>query len=208
MLSTTQINTLQIVIVGAQAVGKTCLIKTYCDGKFDPHSVATVPMEMSEKIIEIDGSKIKLRIIEGKMPNDRMFINTKPFLMQPLTKAIVLMCDLSTQDAEQIYQTEIVGCLKEIENSNLIKVIVGCKADLAIEGNEEILRKIASDNEIYYESVSAKNGEVENLFNNITNNIVKASLPSLANASFLANNHKNRQEDAPTKEMAKSCILS
>ncbi len=45
-------------------MGKTCLIKRFVDGVFDPDQGATVAMEAIDKEIDVDGEKITLRLCD------------------------------------------------------------------------------------------------------------------------------------------------
>lgn len=52
----------KIIILGESGVGKTCLSFRFCAGRF-PHSTeATIGLDFREKIIELDGTRIKLQL--------------------------------------------------------------------------------------------------------------------------------------------------
>eukprot|EP00088_Acartia_fossae_P071233 TRINITY_DN9741_c0_g1_i1.p1 TRINITY_DN9741_c0_g1~~TRINITY_DN9741_c0_g1_i1.p1 ORF type:complete len:246 (+),score=34.12 TRINITY_DN9741_c0_g1_i1:34-771(+) len=52
----------KIIILGESGVGKTCLSFRFCAGRF-PHSTeATIGLDFREKIVELEGSRIKLQL--------------------------------------------------------------------------------------------------------------------------------------------------
>lgn len=55
----------KIIVIGDSGVGKTCLTYRFCAGKFPDKTEATIGVDFREKIIEIDGEKIKVRGGEG-----------------------------------------------------------------------------------------------------------------------------------------------
>lgn len=62
----------KIIVIGDSGVGKTCLTYRFCAGKFPDRTEATIGVDFREKVIEIDGEKIKVRmlvILEGYSVN-------------------------------------------------------------------------------------------------------------------------------------------
>lgn len=50
----------KIIVIGDSGVGKTCLTYRFCAGKFPDKTEATIGVDFREKVIEIDGEKIKV----------------------------------------------------------------------------------------------------------------------------------------------------
>lgn len=50
----------KIIVIGDSGVGKTCLTYRFCAGKFPEKTEATIGVDFREKVIEIDGEKIKV----------------------------------------------------------------------------------------------------------------------------------------------------
>merc|ERR1719166_187657 len=54
--------TFKIIVLGNSGVGKTCLSFRFCAGRFPLHSEATIGLDFREKIVEIDGERLKLQL--------------------------------------------------------------------------------------------------------------------------------------------------
>ncbi len=54
--------TVKIVIVGDSGVGKTNILYRFCEGQFKDTYVSTVGVDFKNKIIQVDGMKIRLQI--------------------------------------------------------------------------------------------------------------------------------------------------
>uniref|UniRef100_A0A3B3Z9N0 Small monomeric GTPase n=1 Tax=Periophthalmus magnuspinnatus TaxID=409849 RepID=A0A3B3Z9N0_9GOBI len=46
-------------------VGKTCLTYRFCAGKFPEKTEATIGVDFRERLVDIDGEKIKVRVCAG-----------------------------------------------------------------------------------------------------------------------------------------------
>lgn len=51
----------KIIVIGDSGVGKTCLTYRFCAGKFPEKTEATIGVDFRERLVEIDGEKIKVR---------------------------------------------------------------------------------------------------------------------------------------------------
>ena len=52
----------KIIVIGDSGVGKTCLTYRFCAGRFPDKTEATIGADFREKVIQIDGEKIKVGI--------------------------------------------------------------------------------------------------------------------------------------------------
>jgi len=52
----------KIIVLGDSGVGKTCLTFRFCAGRFPLFSEATIGLDFREKIIELDGQRLKLQL--------------------------------------------------------------------------------------------------------------------------------------------------
>ena len=53
---------LKVVVAGDGAVGKTSLIRQYCEGRFEASRVATIGVDFQTKMVQIRGREVKLSI--------------------------------------------------------------------------------------------------------------------------------------------------
>jgi len=54
--------TFKIIVLGESGVGKTCLSFRFCAGKFPLMTEATIGLDFREKIVELDGERLKLQL--------------------------------------------------------------------------------------------------------------------------------------------------
>lgn len=53
----------KIIVIGDSGVGKTCLTYRFCAGKFPEKTEATIGVDFRERLVEIDGEKIKVSVL-------------------------------------------------------------------------------------------------------------------------------------------------
>lgn len=53
----------KIVVIGDSGVGKTCLTYRFCAGRFPDKTEATIGVDFRERILDIEGEKIKVGLI-------------------------------------------------------------------------------------------------------------------------------------------------
>lgn len=53
----------KIVVIGDSGVGKTCLAYRFCAGRFPNKTEATIGVDFRERIIDIEGEKIKVCLL-------------------------------------------------------------------------------------------------------------------------------------------------
>ncbi|XP_056313023.1 ras-related protein Rab-33B-like [Danio aesculapii] len=54
--------TCKIIVIGDAGVGKTCLTHRFCTGQFPTRTEATIGVDFREKLLQIDGEKIKVQL--------------------------------------------------------------------------------------------------------------------------------------------------
>ncbi|KAB0353156.1 hypothetical protein FD755_024130 [Muntiacus reevesi] len=71
-----QIRIFKIIVIGDSNVGKTCLTFRFCGGTFPDKTEATIGVDFREKTVEIEGEKIKIKLVllEEHPSNDSFFI--------------------------------------------------------------------------------------------------------------------------------------
>lgn len=57
--------TFKVVVIGDSGVGKTCLTHQLCAGEFPPRVEATIGVDFRERLLDVDGEKIKVRTLFG-----------------------------------------------------------------------------------------------------------------------------------------------
>lgn len=57
----------KMIVIGDSGVGKTCLTYRFCAGKFPEKTEATIGVDFRERLVDIDGEKIKVCILQNTL---------------------------------------------------------------------------------------------------------------------------------------------
>ncbi|MHA1696101.1 MAG: Rab family GTPase [Candidatus Helarchaeota archaeon] len=161
----------KIVIIGEAAVGKTSLVKKFCEGSFLEGYKTTIGSDFYVKNFSIGDTNISLSLWD--LAGEHRFKSVLPTFCKGSNGAVI--CFDLTRRKTYIRLTEWIEFLWEI--TGLIpSVLVGNKADLAdlrvVETDEakEYAKQCGMD---YFES-SAKSGEgVEDIFKALAKKIIE-----------------------------------
>ncbi|XP_013855592.1 ras-related protein Rab-15 [Austrofundulus limnaeus] len=52
----------RLLLLGDSGVGKTCMLRRFTEGEFDPLHISTIGVDFKMKTIEIDGTKVRVQI--------------------------------------------------------------------------------------------------------------------------------------------------
>lgn len=55
--------TFKVVVIGDSGVGKTCLTHRLCAGEFPPRVEATIGVDFRERLLDLDGERIKVTLL-------------------------------------------------------------------------------------------------------------------------------------------------
>ena len=118
--------TVKIVIVGDSGVGKTNILCRFCDNQFKANYVSTIGVDFKNKIIQVDGMKIRLQIWDTAGQERFKNINQTYF-----KGAIGVILSYSITDSQSFSSLE--GWIKQIQEhseSDVLKFLVATKCDL------------------------------------------------------------------------------
>lgn len=120
-----KIAVLKVVIAGDENVGKTSLVRRYCEGKFEASRVATIGVDFQMKVVELPGESVKLSIWD-MAGQDRFRVVRSAFYRGSLSTALVydVTDPVSLENLEKWYQ-EIAGITPDQRF-----IVVGNKIDL------------------------------------------------------------------------------
>ncbi len=151
---------LKVVVVGDGAVGKTTLIRRYCEGKFHASRVATIGVDFYTQRVKLPGGTVKLSIWD-MAGQDRFGIVRTGFYRGSLAAALVY--DVTAMDSLgnlKRWRDEVLGAAP---GQSLL--VVGNKVDLARTVRPELARAAADYFGAPYLETSALTGEgVADLF--------------------------------------------
>lgn len=149
-----KIPVLKVIIAGDENVGKTSLVRRYCEGKFEASRVATIGVDFQTKVVELPGGSVKLSIWD-MAGQDRFRVVRSGFYRGSLGTALVydVTDPVSLENLEKWYQ-EIVGITPEQRF-----IVVGNKIDLERVAQTEAASAFAARIAAPYLETSALTGD-------------------------------------------------
>lgn len=160
---------LKVVVAGNGNVGKTSLIRQFCEGKFEQTRVATIGVDFQTQTVDLAGQTVKLSIWD-MAGQDRFEVIRAGFYRG--SRAAALVYDVTEPDSLKSlvrWRDEILGA---VENQKF--VVVGNKIDLERKQVPEHAQQFADLLKAPYIETSALDGSgVAELFETLA----KLSLP-------------------------------
>ena len=151
---------LKVVIAGDGTVGKTSLVRRYCEGKFEMTRIATIGVDFQTKLVELSERTVKLSIWD-MAGQDRFQVIRSGFYRG--SRAAALVYDVTMPDTFNSltrWRTEILEAVPEQPF-----VIVGNKIDLERVQARDQAEAFAQSIQASYLETSALSGEgVPDLF--------------------------------------------
>lgn len=145
---------LKVVIAGDGNVGKTSLVRRYCEGKFDTSRVATIGVDFQTQTVDLPSGQVKLSIWD-MAGQERFRVVRGGFYRGSLTAALVF--DITNPSS----LTNLESWYQEISEvaPNQKFIIIGNKIDLErVQGPESAQAYAARISALYLET-SALTGE-------------------------------------------------
>ncbi|MFX0091657.1 MAG: Rab family GTPase [Candidatus Hodarchaeota archaeon] len=162
----------KIVAVGSGSVGKTSLIRRYCESKFEPKYLPTLGIDFTNKDITV--KDVKVRILCADTAGQEYFSKLRPIYYKGAYGALIVFDILKIRTFEAIDRW-----LEELKSSvpeNIPKILVGNKLDLEEERKvtKAQAEQLAAEKNLMYFEASAKNGKnVDRIFYELTKTILK-----------------------------------
>ncbi|MCB8976574.1 MAG: GTP-binding protein [Ardenticatenaceae bacterium] len=157
---TTTVPLLKIVVAGDGNVGKTSLIRQYCEGRFEQSRVATIGVDFQTKTVQIKGHTIKLSIWD--MAGQIHFQSVRTGLYRG-SRTAALVHDVTNPESLahlQDWHKEIIAVAPEQRF-----LVVGNKIDLQPDYDTSDAKKFAASIQAPYLNTSASSGVgVEKMF--------------------------------------------
>ena len=156
---------IKIVFTGDPSVGKTSIIRRFCENKFDEIGpMSTVMVGYNNKKLKIDPyTEVEMKIWDTA-GQEKYRSMTRGYLRD--SNGIFIVFDLSKKKSFDSLQS----WLDEINNAdiskNCVKILIGNKSDFKEkEVDENTAKKFAEENNMKFLSVSAKKGiNIESMF--------------------------------------------
>ena len=188
---------IKIIIIGDSGVGKSSLLRSYCDQSFDKNFYSTIGIDFKIKNTNINNKNIRLQIWDTAGQERFRSINTSYYRGADIILLVFDLTKRSSFDNLNKWKLEIEKVLVE---RNYKLIIIGNKSDIenqTVIGENEIKSYIQSMNCIYFETSSKNYDQVEKIFEKI----LKSS--NLLNKEEFQNNLINIEENKLKKKCCK-----
>ena len=145
---------LKVVVAGDGTVGKTSLVRRYCEGKFETSRVMTIGVDFQTKLVDLPGGTVKLSIWD--MAGQARFAVMRSGFYRG-SRAAALVFDLTSRDSLAHLETWREEILKAVPKQKF--VLVGNKIDLLRAVDSQAALDYAARISARYVETSAATGE-------------------------------------------------
>ncbi|XP_062856652.1 RAB33B, member RAS oncogene family a [Trichomycterus rosablanca] len=146
----------KIIVIGDSGVGKTCLTYRFCASKFPDKTEATIGVDFREKIIEIDGEKIKVQLWDTA--GQERFRKSMVQHYYRNVHAVVFVYDVTSAASFRSLPGWIEECRQHALGHEVPRILVGNKCDLrhAAQVSTELAQQFADAHSMPLFETSAK----------------------------------------------------
>ncbi|XP_016429108.1 RAB33B, member RAS oncogene family a [Sinocyclocheilus rhinocerous] len=147
----------KIIVIGDSGVGKTCLTYRFCAGKFPDKTEATIGVDFREKVIEIDGEKIKVQLWDTA--GQERFRKSMVQHYYRNVHAVVFVYDVTNAASFRSLPAWIEECRQHALGQEVPRILVGNKCDLrhAAQVSTDVAQQFADAHSMPLFETSAKN---------------------------------------------------
>ncbi|XP_003743772.1 GTP-binding protein ypt2 [Galendromus occidentalis] len=155
--------TFKILVLGDSNVGKTCIVHRFCDERFYDTYISTIGIDFKQKIINLDGTPVKLQIWDTA-GQERFRTLTTAYYRGAM--GILIMYDVTNMDSFN-HLTYWFRNVEENASPDVVKVLVGNKCDATSQRQVEAsqLAKMAEQLDIaHFECSCKQNINIQEVF--------------------------------------------
>ncbi|KAL7863573.1 hypothetical protein SRHO_G00125570 [Serrasalmus rhombeus] len=147
----------KIIVIGDSGVGKTCLTYRFCAGRFPDKTEATIGVDFREKVIEIDGEKIKVQLWDTA--GQERFRKSMVQHYYRNVHAVVFVYDVTSAASFRSLPAWIEECRQHALGQEVPRILVGNKCDLRhlAQVSTELAQQFADAHSMPLFETSAKN---------------------------------------------------
>ena len=185
-----------IVLIGDENVGKTCILDRYCNNKFSFTKKKQKSIEIYKKQLELNDTVYKLKLWDTQF-NDSYFKLNKQIYDR--ADCIILVCAVNNRDSFTDLNTWYQTLCDNIDTSNKNLVIIANKNDLEEErvvGVDEIRQKAEELGMDFYEMSALENQNVEDSFESIIEKVVTTTYNNKQSVTELKADENNNSSRA------------
>jgi small GTP-binding protein len=147
----------KFVLVGDSGVGKTAIVKRFCEGSFNDKMPHTIGLEFATRSVEISGTPVILQMWDTAGQEKFRSITRSYFRS---SSAVFMVFDLTSRESF----ASLPRWLSDVQSTacpEVVLVLVGNKADLAglREVTQEEAKEFAKQHNLLYFETSARTGD-------------------------------------------------
>ncbi|XP_053719014.1 EF-hand calcium-binding domain-containing protein 4B isoform X1 [Synchiropus splendidus] len=147
----------KVVLVGNSSVGKTSLLRSFCEGHFQPSTVATVGIDYSVKTLTLDNMQVAMQLWDTA-GQERFRSITKQFFRK--ADGVVLMYDVTVLESFRAVKPWLEN-IKDAAEEGIPVLMLGNKMDM--DGERAVTfreaEQLALENKVMFYEVSAFTGK-------------------------------------------------
>ncbi|XP_034544512.1 ras-related protein Rab-33B-like [Notolabrus celidotus] len=153
--------TFKVLVIGDSGVGKTCLTHRLCAGEFPNRVEATIGVDFREKVLDIDGEKIKLQLWDTA--GQERFRKSMVQHYYRNVHAVLFIYDVMRPTSFSGLTAWVEECRQNSLGQDIPRFLVGNKSDLRdprrTEGqvSQDLAMGFAKANRMLFFETSAKN---------------------------------------------------
>uniref|UniRef100_UPI0037E77DD0 EF-hand calcium-binding domain-containing protein 4B isoform X2 n=1 Tax=Semicossyphus pulcher TaxID=241346 RepID=UPI0037E77DD0 len=147
----------KVVLVGNSSVGKTSLLRSFCEGRFNTSTTATVGIDYSVKTLTLDNMQVAIQLWDTA-GQERFRSITKQFFRK--ADGVVVMYDITVEESFWAVQPWLSN-VQEAAEEGVPILLLGNKMDM--DGQREVSFRVAEqlayENRVIFFEVSAYTGK-------------------------------------------------
>uniref|UniRef100_H3CXN8 small monomeric GTPase n=2 Tax=Tetraodon nigroviridis TaxID=99883 RepID=H3CXN8_TETNG len=151
----------KIIVIGDSGVGKTCLTYRFCAGKFPEKTEATIGVDFRERLVDIDGEKIKIQLWDTA--GQERFRKSMVQHYYRNVHAVVFVYDVTNAASFRSLPAWIEECKQHALGTEVPRILVGNKCDLqdSIQVGTEVAQQFADTHSMPLFETSAKTSNTQ-----------------------------------------------
>ncbi|XP_077450047.1 EF-hand calcium-binding domain-containing protein 4B isoform X2 [Stigmatopora argus] len=147
----------KVVLVGNSSVGKTSLLRSFCEGHFYPSTAATVGVDFSVKTLTLNNMQIAMQLWDTA-GQERYRSITKQFFRK--ADGVVVMYDVTSEESFKALRPWLAN-VKDAAGEGVQILVLGNKMDM--DGEREVsfkeAERLAQESKVMFHEVSAYTGK-------------------------------------------------
>uniref|UniRef100_A0A7S4C1X5 RJL family GTPase n=1 Tax=Chrysotila carterae TaxID=13221 RepID=A0A7S4C1X5_CHRCT len=153
-----QVPRMKIISMGEATVGKSCLIKRYCEGKFVAKYVRTIGIDYGVKPVQVDGRLVHINFYD--MAGSEAYYEIRNEFYADAQGAI-LVFDVTAQSSFEALDSWLDESKRHGAPANLVLVVCGNKIDSSkrVVSEKEAKKWAASHGAALYIETSTQDGK-------------------------------------------------